>query len=50
MCRASKFPQDSPQQTTIDGVENLCKVDEGNKKITTVIQCPCSANEGVESL
>ena len=34
MSRASKFAQDFPQQVTIDGVESLCMVDEGNKKVT----------------
>jgi len=34
MWRASNFAQDLPQQVTIDGVESLCKVDEGNKKVT----------------
>ena len=32
--RTSKFVQDSPQQITIGGVVSLCKVDEGNKKVT----------------
>ena len=34
MWRASKFAQDLPQQITIDAVESLCKVDEGDKKVT----------------
>ena len=36
MWRASKFAQDLTQQLTIDGVESLCKVDEGNKKVKTI--------------
>jgi len=31
-----KTEQDLPQQITIDCVESLCKVDEGNKKVTNI--------------
>jgi len=36
MYRASKFAQDLPQPITTDGVESLCKVAGGNKKVTVL--------------
>jgi len=49
MWRAPKFPQDSPQQITTDGVKSICKVDEGDKNVkmflrTFILEKPRNEN------